>query len=228
MPQVRVLDAEVVRFEGRAVRGAFGSAGRHLVATVAALGGIDEAAWHAPALGTWTLHDLVGHAGRALRTVVVYLDAGRGRAVDVAHAFDYYPAVFRSAHVDPASIAERARAAAAELGDDPVAGLEQLLDEAVAAVAAAPDDAPVATPAGVMRLVDYLPSRIVELVVHAEDVGVATGTRRDVPGDAAAVALHVVADLAVRVGEPRELLFGLTGRGGLDPRFSVFGTGARA
>jgi uncharacterized protein (TIGR03083 family) len=208
---------QVVDFDPGALRAAFAAAGRHLVEVTAGLG---PGRWDEPALGVWRLRDLVGHAGRALRTVVAYRDAGEGRTVELGHAFDY-AAVFRSAHADPAAIAERARVAGAELGGDPAAALGDLLAEVTSVVAARPDDTPVATPAGVMRLVDYLPSRIFELVVHTEDIGAATGRCPTPPADAAAVAISFAAGIAAGSADARTVLFALTGRGGLDAGFTI-------
>ena len=52
----------------------------------------------------------------------------------------------------------------------------------------------------VMRLDDYLQTRILELVVHHDDldVSVAGRPRRDLPDDACAVAVGVLAEVARR------------------------------
>src|SRR5690606_14559372 len=57
-----------------------------------------------PALGEWTVRDLVGHTSRSLTTVVDYL--GAAGPIDLDAAADYFRA---AADVDPANVAEHGR-----------------------------------------------------------------------------------------------------------------------
>jgi uncharacterized protein (TIGR03083 family) len=197
-------------------RTAYASAAGYLVDVAAA---VPARAWDEPGLGVWSVRELVGHAGRALTTVPTYLRAPVQR-VELPPAVAY----FRRALAGPdrdAEIAERGRRAGADLGDDPAAAVRQHAAAALAAVGDAPGGALVATPFGGMRLHDYLQTRVFELVVHGLDVGAATGVRLAPPDDAAAVALHLVAELAAGTTAAGPLLLAATGRGPLPPGFSV-------
>ncbi len=205
-----------LRFEPASLRRAYVDAGNALVECAAAVPAPD---WTRPGLGEWTVRDLVGHAGRAFVTVSHYLATGAGRAPTLNHPLDYGSA-YRTAGADPRAIAERGRQAGRDLGDDPVAGLRSWRDAAVADLAAYPDAAPVATPAGVMRLIDYLPSRILELVVHTDDLAQVVGPVA-MPTSARMVATCFAAGLATERGVDLVLLRALTGRGALEHGFTV-------
>lgn len=75
--------------------------------------------------------------------------------------------------------------------------------------------------AGGMRLADYLPTRTFELVVHTLDLASALGLDVAPPRDAAALALHLVADLAATGDHAGALLLAATGRTPLPDGFSV-------
>jgi uncharacterized protein (TIGR03083 family) len=193
-------------------RAAFTAAAATFRGTVAHVG--DR--WDQPGLGEWTVRDLVGHTSRSLVTVEEYLDAEPG-AIEVESAVGYYSAV---SHIAPASVVERGRAAGVALGDDPEGFLAALDARVQARVASAPDDAYVATAAGGMRLIDYLPTRTFELVVHTADLAVAldvVGT----PGDEIASAWRLAGQLAHGHGAAADVLLALTGRRTLPEGFSV-------
>jgi uncharacterized protein (TIGR03083 family) len=194
-------------------RAAFGSAGAWFREVVAQVG--DR--WEQPGLGEWTVRDLVGHTSRALLTVAAYLDAEPGPVV-VESPVAYFGAALQSS---AAAIAERGRDAGRALGGDPVAAVAELEDRVRATVAGAPDDAFVGTPAGGMRLVDYLPTRTFELVVHTADLVTALGLDETPPRDAAASALRLAVDLSVERGTAGDVLLALTGRRGLGTGFTV-------
>jgi Mycothiol maleylpyruvate isomerase N-terminal domain len=118
-------------------------------------------------------------------------------------------------------VAERGRRAGAALGADPVGFLAELEERVRAKVAAAADDAFVATAAGGMRLVDYLPTRTFELVVHTADLAAALGVPGDPPPEAAASALQLAALLVREHGDATDVLLALTGRRALPPGFTV-------
>jgi uncharacterized protein (TIGR03083 family) len=217
--QVLAADAggRAFSFSADVLREEYAAAGAALVSLAAS---IPSDAWDSPGLGEWTVRDLVGHAGRSFVTVTTYLASGAGKTPELDHALDY-GRVFGAAHADPASITERGRLAGRDLGEDPVGGLRAQHEAAVAAVAAHPDDAPVDSPAGVMRLADYLPSRVFELVVHTDDLARALGT--SAPGSTAArtIATTFAAGLAAERRDDPVLLRGLTGRGGLPADFTA-------
>jgi len=174
--------------------------------------------WDQPGLGEWTVRDLVGHTSRSLVTVESYLDAEPGE-VTVGSAVAYYVAV-RQASSGPA-VAERGRQASAAMGADPAGFLAALEERVLAKVAAADDAAYVASAAGGMRLIDYLPTRTFELVVHTADLAVALGVETSPPADAETSALRLAADLAREQGSGVDVLLALTGRRPLAPGFSL-------
>ena len=173
-----------------------------------------------PGLGEWDVRALVGHTSRALVTVEAYLSEGR-EPVEVEDPADYFLAVLG----DPAgsaeraerdaAIAERGRQAGADLGDDPAAAVAELAERVIGLVERTPPDAPVATPAGTMRLSGYLPTRTLELTVHTLDlcraVGVTTPASLDGP---VASTLGLLAAIAGRRPDRADLLLQLAGRGG--------------
>jgi uncharacterized protein (TIGR03083 family) len=167
-------------------RAAFDAAAAWFLTTVDEVG--DR--WSEPGLGEWTVRDLVGHASRSLVTVETYLDVEPGE-VTVASALDYYLAI-RGASAGP-TVAERGRQAGAAMGADPRAFLATLAERVRAKVASSADDAFVATIAGGMRLIDYLPTRTFELVVHTADLGAALDVPVEPPAEAAASALQLAA-----------------------------------
>jgi hypothetical protein len=72
-----------------------------------------------------------------------------------------------------------------------------------------------------MRLLDYLPTRTFELVVHSGDLSYAAGLEASPPDDALASALRLAADLARVRGEGLVVLHALTGRRPLPDGFSL-------
>ena len=72
-----------------------------------------------------------------------------------------------------------------------------------------------------MRLIDYLPSRILELTVHTLDVAKAIGVKAEPSPAAMRVTLHLMADLAVASGAGPDLAFAVTGRLSLPLGYSI-------
>ncbi|CAN5664613.1 maleylpyruvate isomerase N-terminal domain-containing protein [soil metagenome] len=172
-----------------------------------------------PGLGAWDLRALVGHASRSLITVLDHLDLPADVAM-VASAVDYYATgVVAATHHD--AVVDRGRAAGAALGDDPAAAIGALV-AAVGEKLPGFDDAYVLTTiAGPMQLVDYLPTRTFELVVHGLDVARATSLDAGYDEEVLAAATDLAARIAVRTGRGPNVLLALTGRDGLPPGFSV-------
>ena len=194
-------------------RAAFRAASRWFRAEVAQVGG----RWEEPGLGEWTVRDLVGHTSRSLVTVETYLDAEPAE-VTVDSAAEYYAFVRQ---VSPTAVAERGREAGRALGADPAAFLAGLDERVQARVTDAPDDAYIATAAGGMRLIDYLPTRTFELVVHTADLGAALDVAARPPDDALASALQLAGQLAHSSGVDVDVLLALTGRRPLASGFTV-------
>jgi uncharacterized protein (TIGR03083 family) len=198
------------------IRDAYAEATGLFVDTVAQ---IKDGQWQQPGLGVWTVRDLVGHTSRALLTVETYL-AIPAATIDLAQPVDYYLKAAQSL-ADPAAVAARGQEAGEALGADPARAVRAIATRVLASVKTTADDALVSTPVGGMRLIDYLPSRIFELTVHTLDLATATALQVTVPTAAAAVSLHLLADIALRSGKTAPLLLAATGRGALPAGFSV-------
>lgn len=205
------------------VRDAFRAAAEAFSITV---GAIPANAWDGPGLGEWTVRDLTGHTARALLTVETYLDVADPGPVELHHPVEYYEVV-GTTYADPAAIVERGRTAGRALGPDPAATVAEAAARVTARIEATPDDAPVATPAGVMRLVDYLPSRVLELTVHRRDITAALGIIASedlgatVERPAVQLAALLAAGVAIELPAALDLLLALTGRRPLPPTVTV-------
>jgi uncharacterized protein (TIGR03083 family) len=186
-------------------------------AYAALVGAIAPDRWTEPGLGEWDVRALVGHTSRSLVTVETYL--GQPAATeDLTSPAAYLAAV---AMVDPASVADRGRAAGAALGDDPAAAVRSLVDRVLPLVAGE-DDPLISTALGGMRLRQYLPTRTLELVVHGLDIARAAGLPApDYSSGLLAEVLAVTAEAAVLSGRGPEVLLALTGRTTLPLGFSV-------
>jgi uncharacterized protein (TIGR03083 family) len=195
-------------------RRAFAEAGSWFVDTAGRVG--DR--WSEPGLGEWDVRALVGHTSRSFVTVETYL-AQPAEAVEVASAVEYYRVTSELA-AGP-GVAERGREAGRVLGEDPVAAVAELRTRVVDLLAEKDGSELLTTIAGGMRLVDYLPTRVFELVVHTLDLARALGLPMDVPARPAAQVLELVSALAVVQGKAGPLVLAATGRGGLPSGFSV-------
>lgn len=196
----------------------FGTAAQGFREVVA---GIVPAQLDAPGLGEWDVRALLGHASRACTTIETYLGATVADIeVTLAGPADYFRAA-AAGLADPAQVTQRGREAGAALGKDPVIGALAIIDRVVPLVSSREDDAPVATPVGAMRLVDYLPTRAFELTVHGLDLAAATGGPvPDTLSDGTGPAIDLCVELADQ-GSRRLILRALTGRGSLPPGFTV-------
>lgn len=171
--------------------------------------------WEAPGLGEWDVRALVGHTSRSLLTVEASLGVPASR-VDVGSTAAYY----RATAAGP-EVAQRGRDAGAALGPDPAAAVAEIAARVPPLLGATDGTELVTTIAGGVRLSDYLPTRVLELVVHTLDLATALGLPAEPPARGAAVALGIVADLAVADGRAAPLLLAATGRTGLPPGFTV-------
>ena len=198
------------------IRAAYVDAAVLFVDTVKQVG---PAQWEHSGLGVWTIRDLVGHTSRALLTVEMYL-ARPAVQREVIRPVDYYLRA-QAGQADPASVAARGREAGAALGPDPIAAVQDITTRVLAQVQTASDEALVSTPVGGMRFIDYLPSRIFELAVHTLDIAAALPVTVTLPESVAAIALHLVADMAVQPEKTAAMLLAATGRRALPAGFSV-------
>ncbi len=174
--------------------------------------------WSDPGLGEWDVRALAGHTSRSLLTVETYLGQPAG-AVDVASTVDYYAAT-RQIAAGPA-VAQRGRDAGQALGEDPVAAVAQIASRVLPLVAGLGGTELLTTVAGGMRISDYLPTRVFELVVHTADLAVALGIPAEPPPGPAALALGLVSDLAIAGGHASTVLLATTGRTGLPTAFTL-------
>lgn len=188
---------------------------------------IPAAAWTGPGLGEWNLRDLVGHASRSLVTVSTYLrtplmGGAEDSREDVTSAADYYVQIRDYAStLGAADVAERGRQAGRDLGADPAAAVDALVQQALSDVAAA-DDPLIQVIGGLrIRLGNYLPTRTFELAVHGLDIARASGVALTLPEDVLTEAATLAARIAVRTGDGDALLLAMTGRVALPDGFSV-------
>lgn len=185
---------------------AFGDAAGFLVQAVRL---VPETGWDSPGLGVWTVRELVAHANRGQTTVEEYLLRPR------------QPEPPDSGYFSAEAITARAREALSALGDDPAAAVASTASRVTALVESSPPDATIGSPAGTMTLVQYLPSRIAELTIHAIDVVRAVGAGLAPPATALQEAFAFVARRAALRSGP-EVLLALTGRGPLPTGYSVY------
>jgi uncharacterized protein (TIGR03083 family) len=202
--------------DAQAVKAAYLAAARGFLELVEQVPGT---AWTRPALGAWDVRGLTGHASRALTTVESYLGAPEtGKRVE--GPVEYYLAVRGS--TTPESIAQRGRDTGAELGADPAGAVQEIVERITSLLRNTPEDAMVATPAGTMTLLDYLPTRTFELAVHGLDLARALGV--EPPASlmpAVAASLELAGAIGARLPSAPELLLLLTGRPGLPGTLSV-------
>jgi uncharacterized protein (TIGR03083 family) len=181
--------------------------------------------WETPGLGEWTRRDLIGHTvSSALRQVppVLANPAGHQEILSPegywAFARSVPPEVYAAA---VAASTDDARKTGTELGPDPADEVRHLVGAAAEALAAVGDDDLVETPAGGMRVADWIPTRTFELAVHGMDVATSAGVAFPLSGEALAESAAIAARVAVALGDGPLLLRALTGRSSLPSDFSV-------
>jgi uncharacterized protein (TIGR03083 family) len=191
-------------------RTSFTSASAYFCGVLAA---VRPADFERPALGTWSVLELIAHGNRAHVTLVDYVE----RPVDVATV----PADYFSAD----AIDRRAREAVAELGADPAGVVAAWAERARRIAAAASEDTVVGTPGGPVTLAAYLPSRTAELVLHGLDLAAALGHDAvvpQVPADSLTATAGFLAERATARGHGLDVVLGLSGRRPLPIGFSAY------
>ena len=180
---------------------------------------VDIDGWEAPALGEWCVRDLTGHTYRAFTTVLSY-SAKPGDKVELERPVDYFLKAFETL-ADPKQVAERGRAAGLEIIDDPkmmVRGFAMYVKNKLGELS---DDHIMATPVGGIRLIDYLPTRTFELIIHTLDLAKALGVDDEPPENGMEATLQILGQLALYRGRAPDLILAATGRHGLPDGFSV-------
>lgn len=171
---------------------------------------IDDDQWGLPGLGEWTVRELVGHALRAVQTAASALDSPADAAA-LSSPGEYFRAALTIPDLN-AAVAERGRESGRDLGADPVARVRSEVETAVARVSVADLDEVISVIVGSIRLRDYLPTRIFELVAHTDDICRAVDVENLMPADLVLIAL--VTALGLYADDERlGLLRQLTGRG---------------
>ena len=178
--------------------------------------------WDLPGLGEWTVRDLVGHTARAMLTVQQFTSRDETLIAEVPSSVAYYQRAFAGEGTN-ARVADRGRQTAQSLGPDLPSAVARLASEVSALIDALPDDHIFASLIGGITLVDYLPTRTVELVVHTLDLQAATGIKGEPPRDAMLSTLHLLAELAVDTPNAGHLALLATGRDAWVGPFSVIG-----
>ena len=199
------------------VKNAFGEAVQQLVDVAER---IPPEGWEKPGLGEWTTRELLSHVVGAVEAPIAY--AGQAMPIDMDDAAVYYISAMASPSIHR-EVAERARQGVERLGDDPASALRTVAARTLAAIEEFADDDPMSTSFGTVRLVDYLPTRILEVVVHTLDIAAAAGIPVEPPPDALRVSLALLGDIAVRQGEGAMLALALSGRRSLPEGYNVLG-----
>ena len=182
---------------------------------------IPDDLWDSPGLGEWDLRSLVGHTSRSLITVSTYLQTSAEHE-DVATPQDYYARIRDvAADIGADAIVERGRLAGRDLGADPAAMVDQLVERVLGELRTAGDPLIEVIGGLGIRLHAYLPTRTFELAVHGLDIARATWLSFDLPGDVLEEAATLAARIGVATGEGDTVLMSLTGRTALPPSFSV-------
>lgn len=153
-------------------------------------------------LDGWTVAELWAHVGRAMEALTVCTPAAPGTA---PLTLGEYLASYAAGAAD---IAEASRRLAAEHVSDPVGAVERSAAAALARLAElGPDDLVVQARRGPVRLSTMTLTRVVELVVHADDLLLsarrARGPAAVVPDPVDPGALAVVADALLAVVRAR-------------------------
>ncbi len=174
--------------------------------------------WDAPALGVWTVQELVDHTCRALTTIETYSATPAGR-MEMERPVDYFMRALERTGGD--EIADRGRAAGRDLGSDPVAIVRQTITRVLDGLERTLDEAILGVPVGGMRLIDYLPTRIFELTIHTLDIASATGLALEPPDAPMKITLQLLVDRAMGLGQGPALALATTGRRPLPEGFSL-------
>ncbi len=176
-------------------------------------------AWDLPsALDEYDVGALAAHVGRAIFTLEIYLaepepDPASLPAAGVLDAAGYYAAVLGDA--DPVDsdlhrgVRQRSAAAAAAGHATLVADLERSLD-AQRALDLHPDRLIAVLDGVVVRIRDYYVTRLVELLVHTDDLASSVGVRAPVaPSGAWELLAPVVQQIALARHGARGVVLGL-------------------
>ena len=174
-----------------------------------------QARWDDPSvLENFSIKGLAGHLVRAVQGAVGYLAQDVPEGAQPIPAPDYYATVLRSLGESGNKEVivrgeENARGGPAAL----VAAYEQALVDLERALGSEPSDRLVRVFMDViLRYDDYLPSRMCELLIHADDLAVSLGIDPPPPEEALDIAIGHLVDVARRVHGDRAVLIALSRR----------------
>lgn len=166
--------------------------------------------WEEPsALEGYTVAGLAGHLARAVLVVERYLDAaddGSGAPSDAADLIDasgYFAAVLGDHDPLDSELHRGVRDRGTETAADGPAALAATVRATTERLRGWLDDATLQRPIAVfggswMRLERYLGTRLVELVVHIDDLAVSVDATPDIDEDACRVVAGILAETAAR------------------------------
>lgn len=147
-------------------------------------------------LAGWTVADVVGHLGRAMSVLSAAQPADPGTVpLTLAEYVRGYPD-------DAAGNAERTRTFAREIADDPLREVERMAEDAFAQLVTLRGlgtDPVVRVGRGPVQLSTLVVSRLLELVVHGDDLARSAHLVPGDPGPLEAGAVDVVADALLGV-----------------------------
>jgi hypothetical protein len=123
--------------------------------------------------------------------------------------------------LDSSAVVERGRQAGRDLGDDPAAAVDELVQRVLSELATAGDPLIQVIGGLGIRLHTYLPTRTFELAVHGLDIAGAVGLPHGLPAGVLEAATLLATQTAAATGYGETVLLALTGRGALPPSFSV-------
>ncbi len=152
---------------------------------------------------------------RALTTVEQYVAAGPSGPPQLEDAAAYVAAYLDARRRQPeldAQVAARGRQSVGALGDDPGGQFSATVARVAALLATTDGKTTVSTPWGAIRLVDYLRTRVMELVMHGMDLAAAVSVDWRPPPEALTDTLHLLSEVAVRTGVGADLARMLGGR----------------
>lgn len=162
----------------------------------ATLTAVPAEAWTRVALGSWNLAELVAHLTRQVTRLTAYAD----QPVEGPAAVDRF-SYFRDVAALAPDVAARAVAEARKVDAETLPALfaEGWREDADLA-ATLPADRLIATVRGVMRVDDYLATRLLEVVVHHIDVRAALDLPPAPTPDAGRLAMELLEGM---LGSPR-------------------------
>lgn len=167
------------------------------------------------ALPRFSIRGLAGHLVRAVQGAVAYLAQDVPEGAEPVAAPDYYAQVLWSlGESGNKEVMVRGEENAAGGIEELVAAYDKTLVDLEVALNSEPEDRLIRVFMDVvLRYDDYLPSRMCELLIHADDLAVSLGVDPPPPPHAASeVAIDHLVDVARRVHGDRAVLIALSRR----------------